>query len=127
VKDYVMVPKSFSQAFVHTFIFDEGGHTFQLLHTTVMDSMVQSIAPFKGKALLGVRHMLRLYDIGKRQLLKKCEYKHLYVGVFFLGKLNIFLGQYHSDYRGEDIHYRHERQFPFAEVQTQRKSVRGDR
>jgi len=81
VKDYVMVPKGYSQTCVETFIFDEGGFSFQHLHTTVMDSMVQSIAPFKGKALLGVGHMLRLYDIGKKQLLKKCEYKHLYVGV----------------------------------------------
>ena len=81
VKDYVMVPQSYSSSLVHTFIFDEGGNTFQILHTTVMDSIVQSIAPFKGKTLLGIGHMLRLYDIGKRQLLKKCEYKHLYVGV----------------------------------------------
>ena len=81
IKDYVMMPKSFSSCYVHTFFLDEGGKKLVLLHTTTMDGIPYSIASHKGKMLAGIGYMLRMYDIGKKQLLKKCEYKHLYMGV----------------------------------------------
>lgn len=81
IKDYVMMPKSFSSCFVHTFFLEDGGKKMQLFHTTIMDGIPYSLSPFKGKILAGIGYMLRLYDIGKKQLLKKCEYKHLYMGV----------------------------------------------
>jgi splicing factor 3B subunit 3 len=81
VKDMIMTPKSFSACFVHTFIMEEGGKKMQLLHTTTMDGIPYCLSPHKGKILAGIGYMLRMYDIGKKQLLKKCEYKHLYMGV----------------------------------------------
>ena len=81
IKDYVMMPKSFSSCFVHTFLLEEGGKKMQILHTTTMDGIPYSLCTHKGKVLAGIGYMLRMYDIGKKQLLKKCEYKHLYMGV----------------------------------------------
>jgi len=81
IKDYVMMPKSFTSCYVHTFFLDENGKKLVLLHTTTMDGIPYSLAPHKGKMLAGIGYMLRMYDIGKKQLLKKCEYKHLYMGV----------------------------------------------
>jgi splicing factor 3B subunit 3 len=81
IKDYVMMPKSFTSCYVHTFLLDENGKKMQAIHTTTMDGIPYSLAPHKGKVLAGIGYMLRMYDLGKKQLLKKCEYKHLYMGV----------------------------------------------
>ena len=81
IKDYVMMPKSFSNCYVHTFLLDANGKKMRLIHTTTMDGIPYSLAPHKGKLLAGIGYMLRMYDMGKKQLLKKCEYKHLYMGV----------------------------------------------
>lgn len=33
--------------------------------------------PFQGRLLVGVGRLLRIYDIGKKKMLRKCENKHL--------------------------------------------------
>ena len=35
------------------------------------------MAPFQGRLLVGVGRLLRIYDIGKKKMLRKCENKHL--------------------------------------------------
>lgn len=37
--------------------------------------MPLAIAPFQGRALVGVGKLLRIYDLGKKKLLRKCENK----------------------------------------------------
>ena len=50
------------------------GERLQLLHrTTVDDGPVLSLVHFQGRLLVGVGKTVRLYEMGKRQLLKKCE------------------------------------------------------
>jgi hypothetical protein len=50
----------------------EGG--LELLHRTPLDDAPTAIAPFHGgRLLLAVGRSLRLYDLGKRKLLRKCE------------------------------------------------------
>ena len=50
----------------------------QLLHrTTVDDGPVLALAHFQGRLLVGIGKTLRLYEMGKRQLLRKCELKGL--------------------------------------------------
>lgn len=34
-----------------------------------------AIAPFQGRVLVGVGKLLRIYDMGKKKLLRKCENK----------------------------------------------------
>jgi splicing factor 3B subunit 3 len=54
------------------------GDRFQLLHRTVVeDGPVLSLAHFQGRLLVGVGSSLRLYEMGKRQLLRKCELRGL--------------------------------------------------
>ncbi|MEQ2182848.1 hypothetical protein GOODEAATRI_026535 [Goodea atripinnis] len=36
-----------------------------------------AIAPFQGRILVGVGKLLRIYDLGKKKLLRKCENKDL--------------------------------------------------
>jgi splicing factor 3B subunit 3 len=50
------------------------GERLQLLHrTAVDDGPVLALAHFQGRLLVGVGSSLRLYEMGKRQLLRKCE------------------------------------------------------
>ena len=35
------------------------------------------MAPFQGRLLVGVGKLLRIYDIGKRRMLRKCENKNI--------------------------------------------------
>jgi len=44
-----------------------------LLHSTKVGGAVLSMTQFQNKLLVGVGGMLRLYDMGKKQLLRKCE------------------------------------------------------
>jgi splicing factor 3B subunit 3 len=54
------------------------GDRFQLLHrTAVEDGPVLSLAHFQGRLVVGVGTSLRLYEMGKRQLLRKCELRGL--------------------------------------------------
>lgn len=50
------------------------GERLQLLHRTkVEDGPVLSLVHFQGRLLVGIGNTVRLYEMGKRQLLKKCE------------------------------------------------------
>lgn len=54
------------------------GERLQLLHRTKLDDgAVLALAPFQGRLLVGVGNSLRLYEMGKRQLLRKCELRGL--------------------------------------------------
>jgi splicing factor 3B subunit 3 len=54
------------------------GDRLQLLHrTTVDDGPVLALAHFQGRLLVGIGTTLRLYEMGKRQLLRKCELRGL--------------------------------------------------
>ena len=54
------------------------GDRLQLLHrTTVDDGPVLALAHFQGRLLVGIGKILRLYEMGKRQLLRKCELRGL--------------------------------------------------
>jgi splicing factor 3B subunit 3 len=54
------------------------GERFQLLHkTTVDDGPVLALAHFQGRLIVGIGKSLRLYEMGKRQLLRKCELRGL--------------------------------------------------
>jgi splicing factor 3B subunit 3 len=54
------------------------GDRFQLLHrTAVEDGPVLSLSHFQGRLLVGIGKSLRLYEMGKRQLLRKCELRGL--------------------------------------------------
>lgn len=54
------------------------GDRLQLLHkTTVEDGPVLALAHFQGRLLAGIGKSLRMFEMGKRQLLRKCERRGL--------------------------------------------------
>ena len=91
---------------VYTFLVHKNGQGFDFIHGTPTDEPVYAIHAFKGVVLVGCGKKLRLYDMGKRRLLKKCENKvglafrlipgillHFYLlsGSYLPGKFVIFL------------------------------------
>lgn len=54
------------------------GERLQLLHRTKLeDGPILSLVHFQGRLLVGFGKTVRLYEMGKRQLLKKCELRGL--------------------------------------------------
>ncbi|CAA9995282.1 unnamed protein product [Nesidiocoris tenuis] len=78
-KDYQLNPKQFSAGYLDTYkiVKRENGLDLELVHRTVVDGLPMAICPFHGRLLVGVGRLLRLYDLGKKKLLKKCENKHI--------------------------------------------------
>jgi CPSF A subunit region. len=47
----------------------------EFVHKTSVDEVPYAMCPFQGALLVGVGRYLRLYDLGKKKLLRKCENK----------------------------------------------------
>ena len=75
VKDLVLNPRSIGGGFIHVYQVVEGGEKLELVHRTPVDEVPSAIVPFQGRVLIGVGHSLRIYDLGKKKLLRKCDNK----------------------------------------------------
>jgi splicing factor 3B subunit 3 len=73
-------PRSSQSAAVQIYRFVDDGR-LELVHSTEVESPPSCMAAFQGRLLVGVGRVLRMYDLGKKLLLKKCESRPLPVGV----------------------------------------------
>jgi len=46
------------------------------MHKTPVDDVPYALCPFQGRLLVGLGNSLRIYDMGKKKLLRKCENKN---------------------------------------------------
>ncbi|GFY82211.1 cleavage and polyadenylation specificity factor (CPSF) A subunit protein [Actinidia rufa] len=75
-KGLQFLPKrSLAAGYIHIYRFLEDGKSLELLHKTQVDGVPLALCQFQGRLLAGIGPMLRLYDLGKRRLLRKCENK----------------------------------------------------
>jgi len=74
-KDLKLDPRSMSAGFIHLYKFVNRNTALQLVHKTPVDDVVLAMAPFQKKLLAGVGKFLRLYELGKKKLLRKTENK----------------------------------------------------
>lgn len=49
----------------------------EFLHRTEMDEVPSALCAFQGRLVAGIGKILRIYDLGKKKLLRKCENKHI--------------------------------------------------
>lgn len=77
VKELVLNPRSCAGGFLHCYQVQDQGERLELLHKTPVDDVPSAIASFQGRVLIGVGNSLRIYDLGKKKLLRKCENKHI--------------------------------------------------
>ncbi|XP_072013068.1 splicing factor 3B subunit 3-like [Amphiura filiformis] len=76
-KDLTLSPRTCSGGFIHTYQLTNEGTKLEFLHKTPIDDVPAAICPFQGRILIGVGRLLRIYDMGKKKLLRKCENKHI--------------------------------------------------
>ena len=70
-------PPSITVGYVYAYRVPDTGDSFEFIHRTEMEDVALAVCEFKGRVLIGVGKWLRLYDMGRKKLLKKCENKHL--------------------------------------------------
>lgn len=68
-------PKVAKKSFLSLYAMQDEGRSFTLIHKTEVDDIPLVLKPFMGKLLAGVGKSLRIYDMGKKKLLRKCENK----------------------------------------------------
>ncbi|PAN03925.1 hypothetical protein PAHAL_1G029300 [Panicum hallii] len=67
--------RTLAAGFIHIYKFVDEGRSLELLHKTQVEEVPLALCQFQGRLLAGVGSVLRLYDLGKRKLLRKCENK----------------------------------------------------
>ncbi|PKA61181.1 DNA damage-binding protein 1b [Apostasia shenzhenica] len=67
--------RSFAAGYIHIYRFIDEGKSLELVHKTQVDGVPLALCQFQGRLLAGIGSVLRLYDLGKRRLLRKCENK----------------------------------------------------
>eukprot|EP00879_Flechtneria_rotunda_P016767 GHRR01017550.1.p1 GENE.GHRR01017550.1~~GHRR01017550.1.p1 ORF type:complete len:1036 (+),score=359.64 GHRR01017550.1:786-3893(+) len=95
-------PTSCTAGYIRLYKILDRGQRLELLHKTQLEGIPGALAAFKGKLLAGVGPVLRLYELGKKKLLRKCEYRQLPQHVAQLQTLGsrIYVGDVQ-----ESIHY----------------------
>ncbi|KAF4620312.1 hypothetical protein D9613_000135 [Agrocybe pediades] len=73
--DTHIAPRSCSSGFLRTYKFTEDGAGLEFLHKTELDDVPLALMAFQGRLAAGVGKALRIYDIGKKKLLRKVENK----------------------------------------------------
>lgn len=76
-KDYQLNPRSASGGFIDIYKIDSTCSYLELVHRTEVDEVPGALCSFQGKILAGVGRILRVYEMGKKKLLRKCENKHI--------------------------------------------------
>nr|CAG8441343.1 1268_t:CDS:10 [Entrophospora candida] len=74
-KDANLAPRTCSSGFLYVYQFVDNGNSLKLIHKTICDDIPLALLGFQGRLLAGVGKALRIYDLGKRKLLRKCESK----------------------------------------------------
>ncbi|RKP05741.1 CPSF A subunit region-domain-containing protein, partial [Thamnocephalis sphaerospora] len=73
--DMTLSPRSCSKGYIRLYKFSDDGGSVELVHQTEVADIPQAMHPFHGRLLVGVGSTLRVYDLGKRKLLRKAEAK----------------------------------------------------
>jgi len=83
VYNMTLYPRHAPKATIKTYMYDERYH-LQLIHSTPLDDVPLCLFPFEGRLLASVGRNLRIYELGKRKLLRKCEYKNIPEGLMWM-------------------------------------------
>ncbi|KAG5519797.1 hypothetical protein PMAC_000070 [Pneumocystis sp. 'macacae'] len=72
-KNVILAPKSFSAAYISIYRFIDEGKSIELVHKTEVDDIPLALLGFQGRLLAGLGKMLRIYEMGMKKCLRKCE------------------------------------------------------
>ena len=72
-KDVTVSPRSSSAGFIYIYRFLEDGKELEFIHKTKTEQPPSALLAFQGRLLAGIGTELRIYDLGLKQLLRKCQ------------------------------------------------------
>lgn len=72
-KDMTVNPPSSSGGFIHIYRFQEDGRELEFIHKTKVEEPPLALLGFQGRLAAGIGPILRIYDLGMKQLLRKCQ------------------------------------------------------
>ncbi|PKY06686.1 pre-mRNA-splicing factor rse1 [Aspergillus campestris IBT 28561] len=72
-KDMTVSPPSSGGGFIHIYRFQEDGRELEFIHKTKVDHPPLALLAFQGRLVAGLGSILRVYDLGMKQLLRKCQ------------------------------------------------------
>lgn len=76
-RDLQLNPRHSSGGAIDVYRVDATCTELEFVHRTEMDDVPGAMAGFQGRLIAGVGRILRIYDLGKKKLLRKCENKHI--------------------------------------------------
>ncbi|CEH18667.1 pre-mrna-splicing factor rse1 [Ceraceosorus bombacis] len=82
--DVHVSPRSVGQAYLSVYKLIDDGRGLELLQKTEVDDIPLALKSFGGRLLAGVGKALRIYDLGKKKLLRKCENKNFSTSIVSL-------------------------------------------
>ncbi|WVR03143.1 pre-mRNA-splicing factor RSE1 [Kwoniella sp. DSM 27419] len=77
----VLQPRGCKEGWLRVYAIREEGRVLEFMHKTKTDDVPLCLAAFQGFLLAGVGKALRLYEMGKKALLRKCENNGFPTGV----------------------------------------------
>ncbi|XP_037094869.1 splicing factor 3B subunit 3-like [Pollicipes pollicipes] len=72
-KDYQLSPKQVDCGYIYCY----KARRCRFVHRTEVEDVPTAICPYQGRALISVGKLLRIYDLGKKKMLRKCENKSI--------------------------------------------------
>ncbi|KAB7499912.1 Splicing factor 3B subunit 3, partial [Armadillidium nasatum] len=77
VRDYHLSPRQVDKGIIYTYKVNSDCNNLEYVHKTEVEDIPTSMYPYNGRILIGIGKLLRIYDLGKKKLLRKCENKHI--------------------------------------------------
>ena len=67
----------FAEGYIRLYRFKDSGRQLELVHRTATGGIPGALTGLKGKLLAGIGSTLRVYEAGRKKLLRKCEHRKL--------------------------------------------------
>ena len=95
-------PRNCDGGFIHLYRYGTDNQTLSLVHSTPTEGPVGALCGYKGHLLAGVNNALRVYDFGKKKLLRKVENRNF---PNFITKLHAAGDRIYAGDVQESIHF----------------------
>uniref|UniRef100_A0A0K8UMC3 Splicing factor 3B subunit 3 n=1 Tax=Bactrocera latifrons TaxID=174628 RepID=A0A0K8UMC3_BACLA len=76
-KELQLNPRITNGGSIDIYKIDPTCSNIEFMHRTEIEEVPGALAGFQGRLLAGCGRILRIYDLGKKKLLRKCENKHI--------------------------------------------------
>ncbi|KAJ3416788.1 Splicing factor 3B subunit 3 [Chytridiales sp. JEL 0842] len=80
-KDVKLAPRGCKEGYLRTYKVSEDGTKLELVHVTPIEEIPNAMCQFQGRLLVGMGKTLRIYELGKKRLLRKCEERSFPVAI----------------------------------------------